>query len=304
MAMVEVRPQGLAEARAALATVQSMLSGFDPALVMMRDAMELVQVFAAIENLGAAGKALAARRVSEGDLWRRKGYKSPAEWLARTAGTKVGDAIGVLETAEAMSSLEATTERFKAGALSPRQAKAVATAGKADPLAEQSLLDAAAHHSLHDLETKARQVRQAASRESTEVRNARLHAQRSVRTWTDDETGAGCGQWRLPPAEHAEVAGCALRRHRRGVRRGEGRGSGRAPRGLHRRRAGGPRPGPGLRESGWGSAGRGRSAGGALCPRSGPWRRPRSGPGASSPGWARACDAERATGMIGPGAVA
>ncbi len=205
MAMVEVRPQGLAEARAALATVQSMLSGFDPALVMMRDAMELVQVFAAIENLGAAGKALATRRVSEGDLWRRKGYKSPAEWLARTAGTKVGDAIGVLETAEAMSSLEATTERFKAGALSPRQAKAVATAGKADPLAEQSLLDAAAHRSLNDLETKARQVRQAASRESTEVRNARLHAQRSVRTWTDDETGHGCGQWRLPPAEHAEV---------------------------------------------------------------------------------------------------
>ena len=145
MAMVEVRPQGLTEARSALAAVQALLAGFDPALVMMRDAMELVQVFAAIENLGAAGKALAARRVSEGDLWRRKGYKSPAEWLARTAGTKVGDAIGVLETAEAMSSLEATTERFKAGALSPRQAKAVATAGKADPLAEQSLLDAAAH---------------------------------------------------------------------------------------------------------------------------------------------------------------
>lgn len=197
MAMVEVRPQGLAEARSALAEVQALLAGFDPALVMMRDAMELVQVFSAIENLGAAGKALAAR-VSEGDLWRRKGYKSPAEWLARTAGTKVGDAIGVLETAEAMSSLEATTERFKAGTLSPRQAKAVATAGKADPLAEASLLGAAAHRPLHDLETKARQVRQAASRETAEARNARLHAQRSVRTWIDDETGAGCGQWRLP----------------------------------------------------------------------------------------------------------
>jgi hypothetical protein len=198
-------PPGLVEARAALAAVKAVVGAFDPALVTTRDAMALVEVFATVERLGAAGKALAAKRVAEGNLWRGHGHKTPAEWLARTSGTKVGDAVGVLETAAAMEGLDATTERFKAGTLSPRQARAVATAAKADRHAEPHLLEAAANGSVNDLEAEARRVRQAASRETEEQRQARLHATRSLRTWIDQETGAGCGQWRLPPAEHAAL---------------------------------------------------------------------------------------------------
>lgn len=200
-----VAPTGVAEARSAQAALTTVVGGFDPALVTTRDAMALVEVFATVERLGGAGKALAAKRVAEGDLWRRKGYKSPAEWLARTSGSKVGEAVGVLQTADAMAGLDATTERFKAGTLSPRQARAVATAAKADRNAEPHLLEAAANGSVNDLEAKAREVRQAASRETEEQRQARLHNDRSLRTWIDQETGAGCGQWRLPPAEHAAL---------------------------------------------------------------------------------------------------
>ncbi|MCU0309575.1 MAG: HNH endonuclease [Acidimicrobiales bacterium] len=217
-------PAGVVEARAAQAVVERLLASFDPALVTVGAAAELVEVFASIENLGAAGKALAAKRVADGGTWRRQGYKNPAEWLARRSGAKVGDAVGVLRTADALHGLEATTQRFKAGLLSPRQARAVAGAASADPSAEGALLDAASRGTLDDLERTARLVRQAASTETDAARRRRLHRDRSVRTWIDDETGAGCGQWRLPPDAHARLvaslAGGADRAFRQARREG------------------------------------------------------------------------------------
>lgn len=203
MAVGEMTATGVGPVRAAVECVRAAVAGFDPALVLTRDAMVLVDLFGEIERMGGAGKALAARRVSESEQWRRLGYRSPAEWLAAKSGTKVGEAIGVLETAQAMEGLDATTEVFKAGKLSSRQAKAVATAAKADPHAEADLLRIAAGGSVKDLESKSREVRHAASTESVEQRHARLHEERSVRAWLDPESGAGRGEWTLPPAEHA-----------------------------------------------------------------------------------------------------
>ena len=109
-------------------TAQRSLKGFDPAVVHARDALAMVPLFVQLENLGAAGKALAADRVAGTDLWQKLGFPSMAAYLASLDGTSVGEAIAVLQTAEAMGGLDATTDTFKAGKLSRRQAKAVATA--------------------------------------------------------------------------------------------------------------------------------------------------------------------------------
>ena len=163
--------------------------------------MDLVAVFGEIENLGAAGKSLAANKVAGTELWRRKGFKSAAAWLASTTGTGMGDAVNALTTAAALQGLDATTESYTSGKLSPRQAKAVATAAAADPNAEQELLATAASAPVTDLEAKAREIRIAASPESAEQRHARVHAERHVRTWVDDD--AGYGQWKFTLADHA-----------------------------------------------------------------------------------------------------
>jgi hypothetical protein len=206
VAVLHTCPAGLADGRVLAAAVRDFATRFDPALVTTRDAMELVAVLAQVEHTVAASKALAAARVADAPrLLNTKGFRSAAEFLASTAGTKIGDAIGMLETVEALDGLDAATEAFKTGKLSPRQAKVVAGAAKANPSSEDDLLRLAANSSLRDLETKAREVRQASSVETDEDRHARLHRERSVRTWIDAESGAGCGQWRLPPAEHAAV---------------------------------------------------------------------------------------------------
>src|SRR5689334_23416942 len=181
--------------------VEGFLKGFDPAVVHARDAAELVPVFARLENLGAAGKALAADRVARTDLWSRLGFASAAAWLASIDGTKVGEAIGVLETVEAMGGLDATTETFRAGKLSRRQANAVATAAAADPSKEDELLNRAVVQPVAQVEKKAREIRQSASGESVEQRHARAHEERKVTVWDDGERGYG--RWELPLADHA-----------------------------------------------------------------------------------------------------
>src|SRR3954452_2799454 len=194
---------GVVELRAVTDDVQRFLKGFDPALVHPRDALAMVPLFVQLENLGAAGKALAADRVAGTDLWQKLGYPSMAAYLASLDGTSVGEAVAVLQTAEAMAGLDATTDTFKAGKLSRRQAKAVATAAKADPGKENELLTRAAVEPVSGLEKKARDIRQAASSETVEERHARAHKNRRVTTWQDDD--GGHGRWAPPLADHARL---------------------------------------------------------------------------------------------------
>ncbi len=198
----DIGPCGLlTDLRAAVDSAQLLLKGFDPAVVHARDAAAMVPLFVQLENLGAAGKALAADRVAGTDLWQRLGFPSMAAYLASLDGTSVGEAVAVLETAEALGGLDATTDTFKAGKLSRRQANAVATAAKADPSKESELLNRAAVEPVSGLEKKAREIRLAASPESVEERHARARKERRVTTWDDGERGYG--RWELPLADHA-----------------------------------------------------------------------------------------------------
>jgi len=69
---------GTTEMREVREAVGRYAAGFDPALVTAADAQRIVDDAVAAENMLATIKALAARRVSETDLWRKEGDASPA----------------------------------------------------------------------------------------------------------------------------------------------------------------------------------------------------------------------------------
>ncbi|HEY6531185.1 MAG TPA: HNH endonuclease signature motif containing protein [Acidimicrobiales bacterium] len=200
------RAPGIVDVRTVAESLQALMGRFDPAVVTASDAMVLVAVFDEIERMGGAGKALSAKRVSEAPrLVKQKGFKDPAEFLASTTGTTTGDAMGMLAVADAIDGLDATTDAFKNGELSPRKTRAVAAAARANPDAEDEMLKLARTGSLKDVEARSRQVRKDAATETEEQRAAKARRRRTLREWIDPDTGDGCGQWRLPPAEHARV---------------------------------------------------------------------------------------------------
>ena len=178
----------------------ALVDGFDPDLMGPRDAMDLVAVFSRIEHLASAGVALAARRVAETDLWQRRGgHRSAAHWLAHVTGMGVGDAVKLLQTAEAVDNAPDTREALKAGVVSTRQAKAIGRAETADPDAGKRLLAAAPSRSARELEDESARVVRAASTESEGERAERVRRGRFFRTWSDDDGGHGA--FCLPPAE-------------------------------------------------------------------------------------------------------
>ena len=143
------------DATAVVDVVAALVDGFDPDLVGPRDAMDLVEVFSRLEHLSSAGVALAARRVAETDLWRRRGgHRSAAHWLAQVTGMGVGDAVKLLRTAEAVENAPDTRDALRAGAVSVRQAKAIGRAETVDPDAGRRLLAEAPKKSAREIEDR------------------------------------------------------------------------------------------------------------------------------------------------------
>ena len=146
----------------AKATLKQVVSSLEPATLEGATATQLVEEFAAIERLAAAGKALCAKRVADSGAWRRDGDRSPARWMARTTGTSVGNALGVLETAESVTQLPATENALRSGQLSEIQAKEIVSAASASPASEPELLAAVKTESVSQLKERCATVRTAA----------------------------------------------------------------------------------------------------------------------------------------------
>jgi hypothetical protein len=188
----------------AVQTVRDTVRGLDVEALEPAAANDLVAVFAEVERLGAAGKALCAKRVADSGAWQRSGERSAADWLAKTTGTTVGAARGALDTAANVTSAPAVDDAFRAGRLSAEQAEAVSAAAKADPAAEQRLLDAAAaQQPLKKLRDECARVR-AAAEPDPKARHREIHRPRFFRTWTDAE-GAGCRMYKATPEAAAEI---------------------------------------------------------------------------------------------------
>jgi len=164
------------------------LAEADPDRVTTTQAAALVARFAEIERLGAAGKVLFAARASQSMTWRDEGHRSAASWMAETTGTALGEALGTLETAEALGALPKTTEALRTGALSSSQVSVIAAAAGHHPEAESALLDTAARGSFKELKDNAAAVRATAtSAPQEQARYLAIHNSRYVRHWADPD---------------------------------------------------------------------------------------------------------------------
>src|SRR5947208_1232699 len=114
----------------------ALASGFEPAVVAAAEAEGVMERAARIEHAAATLKALAAARVSDTELWRLGGDKSPAHMLARRAGEPVSQAAQELENAKRLGSHPKTEAAARGGRLSPHQARlftAARTEGRPEP---------------------------------------------------------------------------------------------------------------------------------------------------------------------------
>ena len=60
------------------AALREIVAGLEPEALSAEAAADLVDTFVSMEKLVAAGKALAARRVADSNLWRGAGERSAA----------------------------------------------------------------------------------------------------------------------------------------------------------------------------------------------------------------------------------
>src|SRR6476469_3393818 len=97
-------------------------------------ARKLVEGFAELERLAAAGKLLAAGRVvasgvGPGD----DSFRDVDAWLASVSGTTIGAARGVTKVAARVVEQAVVQDAVRSGSLSTVQAELVTTAVAADP---------------------------------------------------------------------------------------------------------------------------------------------------------------------------
>ncbi|MGH2693611.1 MAG: DUF222 domain-containing protein [Actinomycetota bacterium] len=167
-------------------SLQAIVKDLDPEVMESRSAIALVEDFAAIEHLAAAGKALAAKRVAESGAWRSNGHRTAAHWMALKTGTSVGSAVQVLETASRLSELPKTDNAVRAGKLSEAQAREIVSAAAASPSSEGELLKVAKREGMATLKESCARVKAAAAADECEP-YGRIHKRRRLRNWTDHD---------------------------------------------------------------------------------------------------------------------
>jgi hypothetical protein len=183
--------------------LKGVLAEVDPACLSGADAARMLEAFAEVERIGAAGKTMVARRVEGSNYWRDRGHRTAASWLATATGTGLGAALDTLDTAARLQELPATAEAFCAGRLSAAQVKEIGAAAEADPGAEALLMATAGSGSFRALRERCRQVRSAASCDP-DADYERIRASRYWRRWADAD-GAYRAELRLTPDAGARL---------------------------------------------------------------------------------------------------
>jgi len=92
--MIERMFEWVCEAEQIIATG---VDALQPEVLDSDTAARLVERFAPIERIAAAGKTLCAGRVANSGAGRKEGDRSAAQGVARTTKTSVGQAVGMLE---------------------------------------------------------------------------------------------------------------------------------------------------------------------------------------------------------------
>jgi hypothetical protein len=183
--------------------VKRVVTGLDAPGMTGRQAATELEAIAAIKRLLAGAELSLAHRVDETQAWRGSGATTSGEWLARVEGTSKADARRVLDTAARLDDQPLLADAARRGELSERQLAAVSDAAAVAPGAAERLVRHAQGRSLRELQEECDRTKAAADRDA-EARRARLHAQRSLRTWTAPD-GAFKLLWTTTPEAGAEL---------------------------------------------------------------------------------------------------
>lgn len=179
------------EAGAHLAALSTWVGSFEPAALSGDDAREVLSFAARLEALGTDLKLLVAPAALVDAPWAEEGYHSRAAWLAEQTRSSVPEAVSVIQTAERVRKLPALTEVLSSGSLSATEAKVLASAATAEPVAQDELVEAARGLPVAELCAYAR-TRARDARQGDPEHHRRLHEDRFVRSWIDTD-----GRFRL-----------------------------------------------------------------------------------------------------------
>jgi hypothetical protein len=159
---------------------------FDAALLSCAQAAVVVKDAAAIEHMAATVKALAAARAAEGAAWKKGGFRSPEEELARQTGTSLTSAHDALQLGKRLEKQPEVADAARTGGLSPAQAGAISDAVETDPSSAGRLLEAAGTGgSLAELKNQCAEIKAKAI--DLEERRRAIHKRRYLRAWTNGE---------------------------------------------------------------------------------------------------------------------
>ncbi len=179
--------------------MRAFCGALDPASVPLPDAPDVVASLAAMEKLVSGARLRMLARADAAGRWRRGGYRSFAEWMARQAGSSLGAAKSSLETSQRVTDQPITEQALRTGQLSESQANTISDAVEANPGSEDHLVRKARTASGRDLREAAGRAKAKGDPDPAATRR-RLHAARSARTFTDAE-----GLWNLHVRNSPEV---------------------------------------------------------------------------------------------------
>ena len=160
-----------------------LVDSFDPSSLSGPDARDVVLAFSVLEKLAASGKLLAAGRLDETGAWVGDGtHRDIGAFMAAASGTSVGAGRAAMDTARQVKTQPAVQDALRRGELSGAQAEAVSAAVKADPSAEDGLVDLAKAAGLKGLKSECARVTAAARSRESEIENdERIYTNRSLR---------------------------------------------------------------------------------------------------------------------------
>lgn len=177
---------GLRELEEQEASLASLCSGLDPALIHDQDVATAFDVLTHMQKLVSGALVRMTARYDEVGDWKRNGSKSAEDAIARKTGTSVGQAKRSLNTSKNLAKTPGVDNALRQGDLSPDQADAVSSGATASPADEEDLLRTAKKEPLRTLKQRAADARARADKDREATRR-RHHAARRVNRWKDED---------------------------------------------------------------------------------------------------------------------
>jgi len=174
-----------AEKRELSTAIGRFVGDLEPGLLSMSDASAwLADVTRMRSQLASAELALTAR-VAEGREWAREGDRSPAHFLARTAGVSLGEASSKLNAAQRLRDVPIATQALARGDVSETQFRHIADAARVAPAAERDLVELAQRETVTGLRRECARAK-AAGLNAQQIHDG-AHATRRLRHRCDDD---------------------------------------------------------------------------------------------------------------------